>query len=111
PLLQADDDPIPGTLATRLDVLEAGALAQAARWPGTQDLKNPYFNLALAQQLSQDFRDLSQQIDLRDDDVYAQSIDNLPWQTWSRWPWTYDTRLLRASDATLSAYSGYFATW
>lgn len=105
-----ENDPLPGFLSARVDVLETGALAQAARWPGTESSKNPYFNLALAKQLSDDFRALTVQMDLRDDDLYQQSIDNLPWQKWNLWSWAYDTHLLQASDATLASYAGYGAT-
>lgn len=101
-----DDDPIPGMLGARIDVLEAGILAQAAKWPGTSEVKNPYFNLALATQLQKDFDALANQLDLRDDDVYQQSIDRLPWQKFGAMQWAWDTNLLRETDATLGAYWG-----
>lgn len=96
-----------GVLGERPDVLETGALASAAKWPGTETHKNPYFNQALARQLEEKFQALLQQLDLRDDDQYQQSINNIPWQRFSAYSWAYDCRLLRESDATLSAYFGY----
>lgn len=96
-----------GVLGDRPDVLETGALASAAKWPGTTETKNPYFNLALSRQLDAEFQALILQLDLRDDDQYQQAIQNIPWQRYSTWSWAYDTRLLRETDATLSSYFGY----
>lgn len=107
PTALAQDYVFPGLLGDRPDILRTGALAQAAQWPGTTDLKNPYFNLALSIQLGRQFDALSNQLDLRDDDVYQQSIDNLPWQKWRTWVWAYDTALLRMTDATLGSYAGF----
>ena len=113
PLQLADNDPLPGTLGARVDVLEVGALAQAARWPGLAGKPNPYFNLNLGRQLSADFHDLCVQLDIRDDDVYQQSIDNQQWQKFNSWGWAYDTHLLQQTDATLASFAGYgsFAPW
>ena len=96
-----------GVLGARPDVLETGALAKAAKWPGTQDVKNPYFNLALSRELDAEFDRLALQLDLRDDDQNPQSWSTIPWQKWSTWAWAYDTSLLRETDATLAAYFGY----
>lgn len=107
PVSLNDADPIPGSLAARVDVLETHALMQAARWPGTTDLKNPYFNLALARDLRVEFERAANQLDIRDDDLYQQSVDNMPWQRWSTYAWAYDTHLLQQTDATLASYAGY----
>ncbi len=107
PIAMNDSDPIPGSLAARVDVLETHVLMSAAKWPGTTDLKNPYFNLALAQVLRQDFERAANQLDIRDDDLYQQSFDRIPWQRWSTYAWAYDTRLLQMTDATLADYAGY----
>jgi hypothetical protein len=107
PTLSRDSDPIPGNLAARTDVLETHVLMQAARWPGTIDQKNPYFNLALARDLRQEFERAANQLDIRDDDVYQQSFDKIPWQRWSTYAWAFDTHLLQQTDATLGDYAGY----
>ena len=107
PVALADTDTFTGVLAHRTDVLVTGALMRAAQWPGTADLKNPYFNLALARQLQDDFERDCVALDIRDDDVYAQSFDTIPWQRWSNFAWAYDTHLLQATDATLADYAGY----
>lgn len=106
PVDMADDDAFVGLLAARPDVLEAGALAEAARWPGTATEKNPYFNLGLAQLQDRRFEELAIQLDIRDDDVFQQSWSRIPWQRWSTWSWAYDTHLLQSTDADLSAYAG-----
>lgn len=102
----ADSAVFKGPLAHRGDVVRTGALAQAAKWPGTRDRPNPYFNLALARQLDGDFVTAINQLDLRDDDLYQQSVDKVPWQRWNLWTWAYNTRLLQMSDATLGDYAG-----
>lgn len=103
----ADEDLFVGVLAQRPDILQVGALMQAARWPGTKERPNPYFNLGLAQMLSKDFQDLANQLDNRDDDTYALSIDRVPWARWQAWAWAYNTHLLQRTDATLGSYFGY----
>ena len=106
PLPLRDTDPILGVLRDRTDILEAGALAWAARWPGTTDKKNPYFNPQLAMVHEAQFQTLANQLDLRDDDQFQQSFNTIPWQRWSAWTWAYDTRLLRETDASLGSYFG-----
>lgn len=107
PTPMADDAPFIGVLADRSDILETGALARAARWPGTSEVKNPYFNIALAAQLDLKFAALANQLDLRDDDQLQQSWTTIPWQRWQIWAWAYDTRLLQATDSDLGAYAGF----
>ncbi len=107
PMALAQDYVFPGLLGTRPDILRTGALAHAALWPGTAEQKNPYFNLGLASALAAKFETLCNQLDIRDDDVYQQSVDNLPWQRWRTWAWTYDCAQLQMSDATLASYAGY----
>jgi hypothetical protein len=112
PFTLALDEDLPIGIAARADILELGALMHAAKWPGTVDLKNPYFNIGLAQSLRGDYESGCQQLDIRDDDRYQQSIDNLPWQRWSAWGWAYDTHFLQSTDATVGAYFGYLgAGW
>lgn len=99
-------DLIPAGLVPRIDIIEAGALAACAKWPGTEDLKNPYFNLALSREHQAEFDRGADQLDIRDDDLYPQSFDKIPWQRWSTYGWAYDTNLLRETDATLASYWG-----
>ena len=106
PVPTSDDEEFVGVLRDRSDILEIGALAKAAMWPGTHERPNPYFNLGLANQLSGKFQALSTQLDLRDDDQYQQSWSTIPWHRWSTWSWAYDTHLLQATDATLASYWG-----
>lgn len=113
PVALTDATPFKGVLAHRGDVLQAGALAEAARWPGTRDRPNPYFNLTLARQLSDDFQRGVFQLDIRDDDVNPLSIDKVPWQRWTAWTWAYNTHYLQSTDATLGAYwgMGWYPSW
>lgn len=98
----SDNDIFTGVLADASDALQHGALAHAAKWPGTTDKPNPYFNLALARELEEDFRWAVQQLALRDDDQYA---DDMPRVHWERWPLAdlaYNDQALRATDATIA---------
>lgn len=101
-----DEDYFPGVFRDRTDVIELGALARAAKWPGTKEQPNAFFNLGLARQYQLDYEANALQLDLRDDDQSQQSWDTVPWQRWSAWAWAYDTRLLQMTDATIADYFG-----
>lgn len=107
PVPLSDTDTFRGILGTRSDVLITGALAECATWPGTRDRPNPYFSLTNAKWLSDSFTSLCNQLDLRDDDVYTQTFDTIPFQRWSGWAWAYNTHLLQQTDATIGDYAGY----
>lgn len=93
-----------GVLADGADVLVNGALAQAAGWPGTTDLRNPYFNLQLAQAKQTEFEHGIQRLALKDDAHY---MDDLGTVDWARWPLSdlaFDDHALRSTDATVGAF-------
>lgn len=96
-----DDDLFQGVLATQTLALEQGALAHAARWPGTETRKNPYFNLPLAQQLSKDFDLAVKALDLQDDDQYLQDLLQTDLRSYGLGG---GTQTLRSTDATLDDY-------
>lgn len=102
----ADTDTFQGVLATRAKILETGALARCAKWPGTAEVKNPYFNLQLAKQLSDEFDRDCATLELRDDDQSQQSWVALPYHQWPAWGLSGSTEALRASDATVGDYWG-----
>jgi hypothetical protein len=105
----SDTDTFTGVLAQRAKILETGALARCAKWPGTADVKNPYFNMQLAKQLSDEFDAACAKLELRDDDQSQQSWVALPYHRWPAWGLSADTTTLRASDATMGDYYGYGA--
>ena len=74
-----DGDVFAGVLADGAEVLVAGALAQAALWPGTGDRPNPYFNAGLAQTKASEFKYGVQMLSLRDDEQYPDDL-------WDSWP-------------------------
>lgn len=93
-----------GAMSDAGDVLQTGALAQAARWPGTNDVPNPYFNLGLGDRLQKEFEAGMQKISLRDDDIQGTDLASV---NWSRWPLAdiaYNDEALRSSDATVLDY-------
>ena len=106
PAAPADTDLLTGVLAERPDVLEAGALAAAARYPGTADRPNAYFNLALARELKAEFEELAQQVNLRDDDLAPQ--DYVPDEFWVRAAgWDYAGSLTTQRQTDYGGFGGY----
>lgn len=99
-----DTDQFRGALADRGDVLVEGALVRCARWPGTREKPNPYFNLQLARTHQDEFERKKLQISLRDDDMDPQDLGTIPWHEYTSWGLAYDTNLLRRSDATVADY-------
>jgi len=76
-----DADVFAGVLADGAEVLVAGALAQAALWPGTGEKPNPYFNAGLSQTKTAEFKYGVQMLSLRDDEQYPDDL-------WDSWPET-----------------------
>lgn len=66
-----------GVLANRGDVLVAGALWKAAEYPGTADMKNPYFNLALAANKKREFDSLRDRIEVLDQETYLTWLEQV----------------------------------
>lgn len=101
-----DDDLLRGQLAERSHVLEKGALAQCALYPGTQERKNPYFNLQLAERLEAQFQSDLQELSVRDEDTSpAEEFERVDWR-WVQGLVPMDTHLLRSTDATVADYFG-----
>ena len=98
-----DGESLTGVLGDAAEVLIAGALAQAAAWPGTTDLKNPYFNLPLAQAKAKEFEFELQQLSLKDDAQYPDDLASVHWERWPLADLAYNDHALRASDATVEA--------
>ncbi len=105
---QADNlnetDTFGGVLADAADVLVAGALSKAAEWPGTPDVKNPYFNAQLAVKKSAEFAEKAQRLALKDDAHYGDDLMPVDWASWSYGGISFDTHALRATDATVADY-------
>lgn len=99
-----DDTEFRGALATWTSVLQKGALAEAASWPGTPSQRNPYFNLALARQLKDEFTSAAKSIDVMDDDAYLMDLQQVDLSKFGLAALSADTTLMRESDATLADY-------
>jgi len=100
----ADDTAFTGALATWTSVLINGALADAAKWPGTVTQRNPYFNLSLADRLEQDYLTARKSIDVMDDDQYLMDLQQTDLSKFGLAALSADTTLMRQSDATLADY-------
>jgi hypothetical protein len=102
----ANDVLFQGVLATYTKALETGALAEAAKWPGTAARKNVYFNLPLATKLEAEFTDACKDLDVRDDDQYLMDLQQIDLASYGLAAVSASTNLLRSSDADMSAYWG-----
>jgi hypothetical protein len=100
----ADDDAFQGVLSTYTDALVEGALSWAARWPGTTDKKNPYFNLQLAKLHADRFDAERQTLQVMDDDQYLMMLEQINLSKFGLAALAADTTLMRESDATLADY-------
>lgn len=98
----ADSFTFSGSLAEADDVLIKGALAECARWPGTADNPNPYFNLGLGDRLEKDFEASVQSVSLRDDDMQGSDYLRTNWMRWPLADLAYNDQALRATDATIA---------
>jgi hypothetical protein len=79
-LIQDDDIPI---WPIRSDVIVAGALADAARWPGTPDVPNPYYqNARLWQSYEAEYADKMIEIERRDEDIYVSMHEQWPYSNY-----------------------------
>lgn len=103
-LSPADTTRLQGVLAQRGDIIQTGALAACAMWPGTAEQKNPYFNLQTARMLKDDFDRECAKLELRDDDQDQQTWVAQPYHHWAMWDLYGDTASLRSSAATTSDY-------
>ena len=97
-----DTTVLSGVMAEAADVLVAGALAQAAQWPGTPDRPNPYFNAGLAREKQKEFLFGVQQLSLRDDDQHPDDMATVHWERWPLADLAYNDQALRATDATVA---------
>jgi hypothetical protein len=88
-----------GVLADGAEVLVAGALAQAAMWPGTPDKPNLYFNATLAASKTKEFGYGVQMLSLRDDEQYPDDL-------WDSWP-EADCGCLGGGDPRATDASAY----
>lgn len=77
PPVLSEDSEFPWIFRDRGDIIRKGALEQAAMWPGTEERKNPYFNIQLAKVLHDDFIVELAKLEVTDEDVYP------TW--WKRW--------------------------
>lgn len=79
-LVNDDDIPI---WPVRSDVLVKGALADAARWPGTADAPNPYFQRPdYWKAYDLEFEDLMVEVERRDEDIYSTMLQTFPWNNY-----------------------------
>lgn len=91
-----------GVFAEAGEVLINGALAEAARWPGTPDKPNPYFNAGLARDKQADFDRGVQELSLRDDEQYGDDLATVHWERWPLAQLAYNDLSLRQTDATIA---------
>lgn len=97
-----------GPLADNADILVAGALAQAAAWPGTEDRKNPYFNPTLAASKRKEFDDKRNRLEVLDQELYPTWLETVSWL--NRFPFApIDSKYLQSHDVNMGMLYG--PTW
>ena len=92
----------PGASLPRMirgDVLLEGALADAARWPGLSDQRNPYFNLPLAMAHEARYTAMVDEMVRTDDEIFENDVTymSLSAMPFASIPWG-DARYLQAHD-------------
>ena len=95
----ANDVPFQGPLATYVEAIKTYALAQAAKWPGTPDQRNPYFSLQLSRVLEADFDEAFKDIDVMDDDTYLMDLSQIDLSSFGLASLAASTNLLQRTDA------------
>lgn len=99
----SDTTTLPGVLSERSDLLRTYVRAQAAGWPGTSDLQNPYFNPQLKMVLLQEWELERGKLENVDDNEYPQQLTLIHWER--RVGGIAPTAsLLRSTDATINDY-------
>jgi hypothetical protein len=81
-----DDSVFAGPLRSGGDVLLQGALAEAAEWPGTEDRKNPYFNVSLAKRKRDEYNVRVAELELRDEEIFLTWWETVSWINWPAAP-------------------------
>ena len=99
----ADQSTFPGVFGNRSDFFKLGAQMMAAEYPGTTDLKNPYYNLTLAQRLTARWETELQRLSLADDNQYPEDLMAVNWAR-RYGVLASTTSLLRQTDATVNDY-------
>lgn len=92
PVELADDTELIGPFAQAKGTLVEGALAKCALWPGTSTVRNPYFNLPLADQLERRFQEKLDQLIVKDEDLY---LTSMPMSSYGWAPGPFDSNWLQ----------------
>lgn len=82
----------------RGDVIKMGALGDLAKWPGTEDRRNPMFSLPLAAMYEKEFEMSAQEIDVTDQEIY-QTMVTFPETGFDTYPYApIDAAYLQVHD-------------
>jgi hypothetical protein len=101
----ADTDSFVGVFSTRAEDLLCYARYRAAMYPGTPERRNPGYSVAAAQEHKSEWEQVVTSLGVRDDDQFAQMIEQIDW-TWVNGGLAHSDSLLRATDA--SGYEAWF---
>ena len=83
PALTDSDPGLPEYVARRGDVLLEMALERAAMWPGTETMRNPYYDLQLARDHRIRSEMLINELEIKDDGT---AMSDLQYQNWPFYP-------------------------
>jgi len=100
----ADTTLLPGLFLQHTEILKKGIACEAAQWPGTKDLPNPYFNLALYDRVKAEWDLLIQRLSLADDTQFPDQYMQVNWASLGGRGLTNNSTWLRQTDASVAEY-------
>jgi hypothetical protein len=101
-----DDDELLGPLNTNANLLVTLALAEAAEWPGSEDRRNPYFNLTLARAKRAMAEQEASRLEVLDEEVYSTWLEHVSWI--NRYHFApIDSRYLQSHDTPYNWAQGW----
>lgn len=93
----ASDSDVP-IFPIRGDIIKLGALADLARWPGTEDRRNPMFDIRLAAMYDKEYEHEAQSVDVEDQEIYQTAV-TFPDMGFDNYPWApFDTNWIQVHD-------------
>ncbi len=102
----ADDSALLGPLATNVNLLVTLALAEAAEWPGSEDKRNPYFNLQLARAKRDMAEREASRLEVIDEEIYSTWLEHV--SHINRYAFApLDSRYAQSHDVGYSGFAGW----
>ena len=82
------------------------ALSSAAMWPGTEDRRNPYFNLSLADMHKKRADEACNRLEVEDEEIYMTWLETVSWINRLQFA-PIDSRYMQTHDQHYTGFSGW----